>query len=113
MQAQYRFSGPAAKGNVMQTYVILANFTQKGLNEIKDTGKRVDAFKTRAKSHSAVVKEFFWTQGAHDMVCIVEAPDDLSMSALILSGLKLGTFSGQTLRAFTAAEMEKILEKVS
>jgi uncharacterized protein with GYD domain len=97
----------------MPTYVILANFTQKGLSEISDTMKRVEAFKTRAKSHGAVVKEFLWTQGAYDMVCILEAPDETSISALILSGLKLGTFSAQTLRGFTEAEMAKILEKVS
>ena len=97
----------------MPTYVTLANFTQKGLHEIKDTLTRAEAFKTAAKTAGAEVKEFLWTQGAYDMVCIVEAPDDAAMSALMLNALKLGNVSGQTLRAFNSAEMAKILAKVS
>jgi uncharacterized protein with GYD domain len=97
----------------MQTYVTLANFTEKGLHDIKDTVKRVDAFKTAAADRGARVKEIVWTQGAYDMVAIIEAPDDTTMSALMLSALKLGNVSGQTLRAFTAAEMQTILDRVS
>ena len=97
----------------MPTYVTLANFTQKGLHEVKGTLTRAEAFKAAAKQAGAEVKEFLWTQGAYDMVCIVEAPDDAAMSVLMLNALKLGNVSGQTLRAFNAAEMEKILAKVS
>jgi uncharacterized protein with GYD domain len=97
----------------MPTYVTLANFTQHGLHEIKATVTRVDAFKAAAKSAGAEVKEFFWTQGAYDMVCVIEAPDDVAMSVLMLNALKLGNVTGQTLRAFTAAEMGQILAKVS
>ena len=97
----------------MPTYVTLANFTEKGLHDIKDTVKRGEAFKATAASHGAHVKEFLWTQGVYDMVCVIEAPDDTTMSALMLSALKLGNISGQTLRAFGPAEMDKILAKVA
>jgi uncharacterized protein with GYD domain len=97
----------------MPTYVTLANFTQKGLHEIKGTLTRVEAFKAAAKTAGAEVNEFLWTQGAYDMVCIIEAPDDAAMSVLMLNALKLGNVSGQTLRAFSAAEMAAILAKVS
>ena len=97
----------------MTTYVTLANFTQQGLHEIKGTVTRVEAWKAAAKKAGAEVKEVLWTQGQYDMVCIVEAADDAAMSVLMLDALKLGNITGQTLRAFTAAEMEKILAKVS
>jgi uncharacterized protein with GYD domain len=96
----------------MATYVCLVHFTEKGLHDIKDTVERADAFKHLAKSHAAEVKEFLWTQGAYDMITIMEAPDDTAMSALMLSALKLGNVRGQTLRAFTSAEMETILTKI-
>ncbi len=96
----------------MPTYVTLANFTEKGLHDIKDTVKRAEAFKATAASHGVNVREFLWTQGAYDMVCVIEAPDDTAMSALMLNALKNGNVSGQTLRAFTPSEMEKILAKV-
>jgi uncharacterized protein with GYD domain len=97
----------------MPTYVTLANFTEKGLHDIKDTVKRADAFKATAASNGAQVREFLWTQGAYDMVCVIEAPDDTTMSALMLNALKLGNLSGQTLRAFTPAEMDRILSMVA
>jgi len=96
----------------MTTYVRLVNFTEKGLHEVKDTVKRAEAFKSLAKKHGATVKEMVWTHGPYDMVTIIDAPDDTTASALSLSDAKLGYKRVQTLRAFTAAEMEKILEKV-
>src|SRR5271165_2547718 len=98
---------PVSKGKSMPTCVTLANFTEKGLHDIKDTVKRADAFRATAASQGAHVREFLWTHGAYDMVCVIEAPDDTTMSALMLNALKHGNPSGQTPRAFTSAEMDK------
>jgi uncharacterized protein with GYD domain len=54
-----------------------------------------------------------WTQGQHDMVVVLEAPDDATVGALMLNIAKHGNIRGLTLRAFTATEMEKIVEKVT
>jgi uncharacterized protein with GYD domain len=59
------------------------------------------------------VKEILWTQGQYDLVTIVEGSDDTAMSAMSLNVAKLGNITGQTLRAFTAADMDKILAKVT
>jgi len=96
----------------MATYVSLVNFTEKGLHEVKDTVKRAEAFKALAKKLGANVKEIVWTQGAYDLVTIIDAPDAATASALMLSVSKLGNVRGQTLHGFTAAEMEKIIDKV-
>jgi uncharacterized protein with GYD domain len=105
-------SGPAAKGNAMAHFVTLANFTDQGLRNIKDTRKRAEAFKNAAKEFGCSVKEILWTQGQYDLVVILEAPDESAASALALSVAKLGNIRGQSLRAFTASELEKILDKV-
>ena len=97
----------------MPTFVTLLNFTDQGIRNIKDTPKRAEAHKTLAKQHGCTVKEILWTHGHYDIVTIVEAPDEAAMSSLALSSAKLGNVRGHTLRAFTAAEMEKILDKVS
>ena len=47
------------------------------------------------------------------MVAIAEASDEITATAFGLSNLKLGNVRTQTLRAFTMAEMEKILAKVA
>jgi uncharacterized protein with GYD domain len=97
----------------MATYVTLFNFTEKGAREIKDTLKRVEAAKAAAKQFGVTIKEILWLQGQYDLVAITEVTDEIAAAALTLNTIKLGNSRTQTMRAFTAAEMAKILEKVS
>jgi uncharacterized protein with GYD domain len=96
----------------MPTYIMLANFTDQGIRNVKDSPKRADVFKNAAKKAGATVKEVFWTLGQYDVVAIVEAPDDVSMTAVGLGIGKLGNVRTQTLRAFSAADMKNILGKM-
>ena len=96
----------------MPTYITLSNFTHQGIQNIKDTTKRADAFKTAAKKAGCTVKEIYWTQGQYDAVTILDAPDDATATALAMSVGRLGNVRTNTLRAFTAAELEAILDKV-
>jgi uncharacterized protein with GYD domain len=97
----------------MPTYVALSNFTDQGIRNIKDTTKRAEAFKALAKQHGCTAKEILWTHGPYDIVAIIDAPDEASVSALSLSLAKLGNVRSHTLRAFNAEEMAKILDKVA
>ena len=96
----------------MATYILLAKFTEQGIRKIKDSPKRADAFKNMAKKCGATVKDVFWTLGEYDIVAVVEAPDDVSITALGLSTGTLGNLRTQTLRAFTQADMGTILDKM-
>ena len=83
----------------MATYIVLANFTDKGIHEAKDTIKRADKFKEMAKAAGVTVT-------------ICEAPDDETATALSLSVAARGYIRTQTLRAFSAAEISKVLNKM-
>jgi uncharacterized protein with GYD domain len=96
----------------MATYIILANFTEQGIRNVKDTTNRANAFKDMAQKAGITVKEQYWTLGAHDIVAIVEAPDDIAVTALGLSTGALGNVRTQTLRAFSKAEMAAIVGKM-
>jgi len=97
----------------MPTYIVLASFTEQGIKNIKDSPKRAAAFKDAAKKSGATVKEIFWTLGQYDIVSVVEAPDDATMTAIGLSTGKQGNVRTQTLRAFSEAEVKGILGKVA
>jgi uncharacterized protein with GYD domain len=58
------------------------------------------------------VKEMYWTLGQYDQVCVFEAADDETAASVLLAADMLGNIRTQTVRAFTTAEMEKILAKV-
>jgi uncharacterized protein with GYD domain len=67
----------------------------------------------RATPDGASVKDLYWTLGQYDAVTIVEAPDDMTATALALSLGKLGNVRTQTLPAFSADEMKTIIGKVT
>ena len=96
----------------MATYVVLFNFTDQGIRNVKDTTKRADTFKQVAKSAGVNVKDMYWTLGQYDIIAIIDAPDDAVVTVLGLSLGKLGNVRTQTLRAFSQAEMDAVLNKV-
>jgi uncharacterized protein with GYD domain len=96
----------------MVTYVVLANFTDQGARNVKDSPKRADAFKEMAKTFGVTVKEIVWTQGRYDVVTVLEAPDEAAAMSLGLSLSALGNVRTETLRAFSAADMTKIVGKM-
>jgi uncharacterized protein with GYD domain len=93
----------------MVTYVVLAKFTDQGIRNAKDSPKRAEAFKEMAKTFGVTVKEIVWTQGRYDVVTFIEAPDESSAMSLSLSLGALGNVRSETLRAYSAAEMTKII----
>jgi len=97
----------------MATYIVLGQFTDQGIRNVKETGKRAEALKETAKRFGATVKEVYWTLGHYDVATIVEAPDDASATAFLLSVAALGNVRTQSLRAFSAGEMDQILGKMT
>jgi uncharacterized protein with GYD domain len=97
----------------MSTYVVLANFTDQGIRNVKDTTARADTGKELAKKLGATLKEIYWTIGQYDVFAIVEAPDEETITSFGLSWAKLGNLRTQTMRAFSSAEMRTILGKVA
>jgi uncharacterized protein with GYD domain len=91
----------------MVAYVVLANFTEQGIRNAKESPKRAEAFKAMAKTFGATVREIVWTQGRYDIVTIIDAPDEASFMSLTLSLGALGNVRTESLRAFSAAEMTK------
>ena len=56
--------------------------------------------------------EEFWTMGAYDVVVMVDAPDDETISAFMLKVGSMGNVKSHTMRAFHRQEMEGILAKI-
>ncbi len=97
----------------MATYIILGQFTDQGIRNVKDTAKRADAFKELAKKAGGSVKGIGWTLGQYELLASVEAPDDATMTGMLLTLGGLGNVRTQSLRAFSADEMGRITAKLS
>ena len=72
-----------------------------------------DAAKAMAKKFGVTFKEIYWTLGSYDEVIVFDAPDDASIAAFLASVGSLGNIRTQTLRAFSQADVNGILEKLA
>jgi uncharacterized protein with GYD domain len=97
----------------MATFIALASFTDKGIQNVQDTTKRAEGVAKLAKKFGVTLKQIYWTLGAYDMVVVFEAKDDAAMTALGLSIAKAGNVRTQTLRAFGKEEMGAILASMA
>jgi uncharacterized protein with GYD domain len=93
----------------MATFITTTRFTQKGLQGIRETGKRSAAFKAAAKKMGVKVTGVYWTLGAFDSVIIFDAPDEETATAAMLNLAAEGNVTTTTARAFAAGEIEKIV----
>ena len=96
----------------MPTYLVLGNFTEQGIRNVKDTAKRAENLREMARKAGVTVKEVYWTLGSYDIATIWEAPDEASVTALGLSIGALGNVRTTTLRAYTADEIPAVLKKM-
>ncbi len=94
----------------MPAYVSLVSWTDQGIRKVKETTNRAKAFQEMAVKMKVKVREILWTMGHYDVVVIMEAPDDQAISRLLLSLCALGNVKTQTLRAYSAKEMDQILK---
>ena len=96
----------------MAMYVSLLKFTDQGIRNVKETIKRAAAATAEAEKMGAKISDAFWTMGAYDVVLLLDAPNDETMTAFTLKLGSLGNVKTQTMRAFRREEMEGILAKV-
>jgi uncharacterized protein with GYD domain len=94
----------------MATYISLSKFTDQGIRKVKDTTKRAKEFQDLAAKMNVKVKEIHWTMGRYDLMVVLEAPDDATISRLTLGLSMLGNVKTETMRAFSAQEMDQILK---
>jgi uncharacterized protein with GYD domain len=97
----------------MPTYVSLINWTDQGIKNFRDTTERAKDFAKLVEARGGKVRELVWTVGEYDIVSVVEFPDDESGVAALLQVGALGNIRSNTLRAFSAGEMDSIITKTS
>jgi uncharacterized protein with GYD domain len=96
----------------MPTYISLVQFTEKGIQNARQTTQRLADWAAKVQSMGVSINQMYWTLGHYDQVCVFNAPDDETAASVLLAADMLGNVRTQTMRAFTASEMEKILAKV-
>lgn len=97
----------------MVRYIVLLNYTETGVMDVKASVKRSADFAAAAASKGAKVESVFWTIGQYDGVMILSAPDEATAAGLVLElGMKDAVRSCM-LRAFDESEFNQVISKIS
>ena len=90
------------------TYIMLINWTDQGIRNVRDSPKRLDGAKKTLGEMGGSFKAFYLTMGEFDMVAVVEAPDDAVVARFSLQLGMAGSVRTRTMKAFPEAAYREI-----
>ncbi len=94
----------------MATFIVLLDYTDQGIRELRDSPQRADAFNQYAERAGVKIHSQYWTIGSHDGLFIMEAPDDEVAASVLLHLGAGGNVRTTTLRAFDWAEAQELID---
>ena len=97
----------------MPNYIVLINWTDQGIKNVKDTIKRAKSFEDAVEKAGGKSLGFYYTIGRYDMVAMVEASNDDAIASVLYSTGSLGNVRTETLKAFSMDEAANIIEKLT
>lgn len=95
----------------MPRYIALIDWTEQGVRNFKDSVDRYEAASGALEALGVRFADVYWTLGTHDIVAIVDAPDDETLAAGLLAVGAQGNIRTTTLRAFSRDEMRSVIGK--
>ena len=96
----------------MPTYISLIQYTQKGLEKVKDSPSRLDAARKAFEKEGVKIKDFYLVMGEYDIVTIFDAPNEEAVTKVSLMLGSQGNVRTRTSRAFTEAEFRKLIQSL-
>lgn len=96
----------------MPTYISFIQYTQQGMQKIKESPARLDHAKKGYEAAGGKIKDFYLVMGEYDIVVIAELPNDDAAAKLALTLGAAGNIRSRTSRAFTEAEYRKIVQSL-
>ncbi|MFY0991896.1 GYD domain-containing protein [Halomonas sp. C05BenzN] len=96
----------------MATHIVLVNFTDQGVKNVKTSPDRVDSFEKIAGDLGVKVESAHYTTGPFDIILLLDGADE-SVATAVLGAGTTGNVRTQVLRAFSADQMREIVSELS
>ena len=93
-------------------FIVTASWTDQGIRSVKEAPKRMQAAREAAKKMGVEFKHAFLTSGESDLLIIVEAANGDSVAKFAMASGALGNVRTRTARAWTEAEMTKMISEL-
>jgi len=96
----------------MATFIVTASWTDQGIRGVKDVPKRLQAARDAGKKVGVEMKQVFLTSGESDLLVILEAASGDNIAKFAMMTGALGNVRTRTVRAWTEAEMMKLISEL-
>jgi uncharacterized protein with GYD domain len=93
----------------MPTFIMAMNWTEQGIRAAKEWPRRNAAARELAKKLNIEVKQVFLTSGESDLLAILETPTDDNVAKFCMAIGAHGNVRTRTVRAWTEAELTKMV----
>ena len=93
-------------------FIVSLNWTEQGIRNVKDAPKRAQAARDLGKKVGVEIKELYLTSGDADMVAILEAQNGDNVAKFAMAIGSQGNIRTRTARAWTQAEMQKMISEL-
>jgi uncharacterized protein with GYD domain len=94
------------------TYIALANWTDRGAQQVKESPARVDLARKTLTDMGGEFRAVYMTLGDYDLVLIYEAPDDAVAARFMLLLGQMGYVRTRTMKAFPEAAYREIIHSL-
>ena len=91
---------------------MLGSYTDQGLRNIKEAPSGGYRVEEAVEMVGGRVSAIYLTMGMYDIIFVAEAPSDEAFATALLTITTSGDMHTTTLKAFTAEEMTRIIERV-
>jgi uncharacterized protein with GYD domain len=97
----------------MPKYLLQVSYTNEGVKGLRKEGgsSRRAAADQLVKSMGGTIESFYFAFGDHDAVCIIDMPDQASMSAACLAIAASGAVTGKTTVLISPEEVDAAVKK--
>jgi uncharacterized protein with GYD domain len=92
----------------LSNFIILGNWTEQGIKNVKDVPKRVEESRKMVEKAGGKM-QFYTTMGIYDFVLIVEIPKDDDLAAIVLCTGSMGNIRTVTMKAWNEQQAAEIL----
>ena len=96
----------------MPSYILLLNYTDEGMGNIKYLPQHVSALRQAVEAAGGRIPNMYLTMGQYDLIAIIEAPSDQACVSISLGLSSLGNFRSTTLKAFSEDELTDVVENI-
>jgi uncharacterized protein with GYD domain len=94
------------------SYVMLANWTDQGARQVKESPRRLDSAKRALVDMGGEFRSVYMTMGEYDLIVVYDAPDDAVAARFTLLLAQLGSVRTKTLKAFPEAAYREIIHSL-